>query len=220
METREIKKEEIFIPLDDITAFYILMTMLFVTPFATYTFYAIFNKLAEIMQVRKGYIKARFILPNRREKVKFVKPASNEVKIKVLGKEKTFNFQTEKLTFNGNTPIETWHVNEMAPLDLANPSAKQSVSSDDVSNLVIRAYNLGIITATQQTKIQLIIMFIVLGLAAGAIVMGVMNWTALSDVATKMTTLPTDISKAIITGLTNTTAIPTGTAGAPSIVPK
>ena len=175
--------------IDDFTFIILIIVQIVTTCLSAYTLFIIIKKIIEIFKVRSGWIVGRWILPNKRELTRYVRPMGDEVKIRVLGKEHHYNYKTELLTFMGNTPVSTWNVGMLLPMDLTKPNIKQEMSSDDISNLIIRAYNLGIIAAMRENRLLMIIALITCACAGGALAFGLLNMnigTTLTDIVKPM----------------------------------
>ena len=192
--------------MDDLTLAILALILAVLAPFASFGIYKAIRWVIEKIQIGRGYIIGRWILPNRREMLKIVKPVGKEVNVKFDKKEMSFNYKSDLLTYRGNAPIATWNRLGMSQLDLSKGEVKaDKLSADDVGNLIIRAYNLGIISAMRDEKFVKLLLIIAVALMALGVVMGFMNWSAtdalskgLDQVAKDVATNTADIAKLLI----------------------
>ena len=141
-------------------------------------FFGIFKFIKWLMlmiHIRKGGTLGRFVTPSKQEIVKQIKPSGVDVKQKLMGKDKTFKFDPAVVTFQGSIPIITYNTESMLPVDISNPKGEQDLSSEDISLLMIRAFNLGVLSALRNDKTLMLIGLVAAGAAIGAIGIGLVN---------------------------------------------
>jgi hypothetical protein len=175
--------------MDDFLFFMGIIMMLFVLPFAMFGIYCLSQKIIEFLRVRKGWIRGRWIMPNKREFPLHVKPLGKEVKVKLLGKEKTYKFNPSKMTFDGYTPIMTWNVDDMEPVDIMNKTQQGTMSAHDISMFIIRAFNLGKIEGMKKQNILIILVIGCMLISAGSLIASIMNINLLQLLGPQVQTL-------------------------------
>lgn len=174
----------------------VIIAMCVTFPFAFYGIIVATQKIIEMFKVKGGWVKARIVMPNARELYKLVKPMGKGVILKIFGKERTYAFDSKKMTFAGNTPMQTWNVDEITPIDLTNPKMKNAISSDELSNIVIRAFNLGVISSMSKEKMLTMLSFLILGAVGILIVITFINGQHLNGVPEALTAIKTQLSSA------------------------
>jgi hypothetical protein len=161
-----------------------LLALCITAPLAAYSIFVLTKKIIEILQIRKGCIKGLWLLPNKQQLVSIVKPEGREVKVKILGKDLTYQYDSNLLTFEGSTPIQVWDYKNSKPIDLTNLKKQDNISAEDISVLIIKAFNLGAISAMKDDKMIQLLVMLACGLAAVAAITGFLSMQqtgALSD---------------------------------------
>ena len=96
------------------------------------------RKVVEFFLIRAGYIKASFLLANRRKITAWKKPQSDNIK----HKGKSFSFDIKKMTFEGSTPEVFYNFETGDQMDFFS-FEKGVLSSTLFDKLLNEMFNLG-----------------------------------------------------------------------------
>lgn len=163
------------------------------TPFLAFGIYKIIDFVWKAYRVKTGYVLTRVIKGNKREQEKFYKPTGKGIKTGELERQ----FDTTKLTFKGNTPIITYIEGDMIPLDLADIENRGEFEAEDVSNIAIRAYNLGVIAGTNITRKIDTLLIVIIILASLGTIAGLYNAVIMHGMDTVIQAIPDTVTGAV-----------------------
>jgi len=167
------------------------------SPFVAFGIYKFIVWITKKLKIRSGHVFARFILPNRQEKEVLSKPEGNQIKVK--GKD--FGYDSKKLTYRGNEPIATYDSKKVVPIDLLTDLGKNEISSDEISQITIRAFNLGMISGTNVSKrMAQYILFILIGVIIIGLI-GLYNISIISGMGNTIDALPELLTNTINSGI-------------------
>ena len=158
-----------------------LMVIMAMTPFVILGVRALARILIEKSKVSHGCIKTQLILQNRRLKSYFVKPDSDEIKI---GKKRLgFDGSAEKMVIEGNVPVAFYNAKTSEQLNMFSSKTSYPVDPEYFDNIVIRAYNLGKLSAIVNEQKLLLVCIIACIVGGISIVVGGMCYLKLTEIA-------------------------------------
>ena len=153
------------IDLMDAFEWQMVFTVLFLSPFAFIGIMKIMGYFKEVVLVRKGNVEAGIITENRGFKFTFGKPKGDHLEI---GKNKMYQFNPKKLYRHGHKPLAIYNENSIAQLDPLNES-ENKLNTDRLSELLIRWFNLGVISTMSKEKLlTMLVLIAVVGSVAAA----------------------------------------------------
>jgi len=187
-----------------------VMSIIILAPFAFFGVFWLFTKIINLIKVRRGYVGAEFIRSNRYLVTSISKPNSNY--LSYAGKK--YKFDPKKLFRRGSTPTMLYVEDRTEPIDPLVSKTGSKISTQRLSEVLIRFFNLGKISAMKQEKIMQILLIIAVAAAIGAVGFAFMNFQAMGVMEGRLAgavsnVVKEEISKInITTPSTTTTSIP------------
>lgn len=174
------------------------------SPFAFIGVYWIFIRILNFILIRRGRVKLGFFTGNRGFKTSYGKPQSDHI---VVGKNKLYKFNPRKLFRWGHTPMALYNEDSIEQLDPL-VEEKSKLSTTRLSELLIRWFNLGVISSMKKEKI--LTMLLIALIAVNAILAGVnfISWQSINSMAGTINEANTAIGnlpEKIVERLPNTT---------------
>lgn len=162
----------------DMFEWQMIFSILVLSPFAIIGVYKIFNWFREMFLVRKGNVEMAFLTGNRGFKFGWGKPNGDQID---YGKHKMYKFSPKKLYRHGSKPLALFNENSIEQLDpLTTQESKLDTSR--LSELLIRYFNLGVISTMSKEKVMTILLIIAVAAAIGSVGLGFVNMQAMGAI--------------------------------------
>jgi len=159
------------------------------------------KKLNAYLKIRKGFVKARFVLSTFRTKEMFLKPSEGMLERKKLGGDKRqypYNNKNGFLTWEGNTPVATYNEEMAQQLNMSTiEQSGEGLSPKRISDLMFRAFNLGKMSQMKEDNMMKFMLFIAAACAAVAAIAGIMNYMSGGSLSQQITQLAANIAPAL-----------------------
>lgn len=139
------------------------------------------GKLHEIVKVKRGCVKAYFITRNHSLKRFFSKPKGSQLKIGQM----SFDYKDTPgyVVRDGASPTVFYNEKTAEQIDMTNQEQKSKVDPNHFSDLLVRAFNLGVISTVRDEKKLLLFVMIGCFAAVGSCIVGLLGMNTISSFA-------------------------------------
>ena len=154
----------------------LLYILIYSIPFVLIGFVWVVTKVIELIKIRNGYVETVVLMEGGQSRKKFIKPKSNSIDI-TKDKQSFFKDAIGYVWRQGWKPFTIVRENDLQQLNLLETTkSEHEFSADDVSNLIIRSFQVGYIKGFKKNQmLNNLFMFALIGIGLIAI-LNILNY--------------------------------------------